>query len=136
MSFPQPPLPALHPGEDPLGIEPLQRITGLLLDRPVLAALITSGRSLELALKPLTTTSLRRQLRRQLVTPRVLMLLVLGLVGRDRLSDDLPRNPVIVDVRVTARARRHLRAIDRDHPRLHQPRPSTQPQHRRKQLTQ
>ena len=64
------------------------------------------------------------------------MLLILDLVGRDRLRDDLPGDPVIVDIRVAASARRHLRAIDRDHPRPHQSCLRTQPQHRGEQVRQ
>jgi hypothetical protein len=64
------------------------------------------------------------------------MLLVLGLIGPDRFGDDLPRDPVILDVRVPAGVRVDLRAIDSDHPRAHQPRLLTQPQHRTKQSGQ
>ena len=61
------------------------------------------------------------------------MLLVLGLIGRDRRGDDLPRDPVIVNVRVTARARGQLRAVNRNQPGLHQTRPGAQTQHRTEQ---
>jgi hypothetical protein len=137
MSFPQPSLPALYPGEDPLGVKPIQRITSFILDRLLLTDLITSRLLLQkLARQPRTTTSLRGELRRQLITARVPQLLVLGLVSRDRLSEDLPRDPVIVNVGVTARARRQLCAINRDHPRLHQSRSRAQLQYRTEQLTQ
>jgi hypothetical protein len=45
----------------------------------------------KLALKPLAPTSFGLKLRRQLVAARHAVPLVLGLVGRDRLGDDLPR---------------------------------------------
>ena len=64
------------------------------------------------------------------------MLLVLSIVGRDRLGDDLPRDAVIVNVRVTAGARCQLRAIDRDHTGVHQPRSGAQSQHGTEQLVE
>lgn len=64
------------------------------------------------------------------------MLLVLSLVGRDRLGDDLPRDPVIVNIGVAGRARRQLRAIDRDHPGRDQSSLRAQFQDRTEQLGQ
>jgi hypothetical protein len=115
--FPQP---AASPGPaDPVRIELPTRLRHTLRRIVLTLGLLTS----KLALEPLASTGLGLKLRRQLVTARVAMLLVLGLVGRDRLGDDLPRDPVIVNIRVTARARGQLRAIDRDHTGADQPGP-------------
>ena len=103
------------------------------LRRIVLTVCLLAG---ELALKPRAPTRRGLKLRRELVTARVTVLLVLGLVGRDRLLDDLPRDPVIVNVRVTARVRGQLRAIDRDDPEVTRPGPGAEPQHRTEQLIQ
>ncbi len=101
----QPSHPALCPGEDPLNVKPVHRLArGLLLCAALLGRLVTFAR--ELAREPLTPASLGLKLQRQLVTARVAVLLVLSLVGRDRLGDDLPRDPVIVHVGITGRARR------------------------------
>jgi hypothetical protein len=73
MSFSQPPRPTLHPGEDPLGVEPLQRIVGFIIDWRVLlrlAALLLLKR----ARQPLPTRRLGRELGRQLITARVAVL--------------------------------------------------------------
>ena len=117
--FAQPSLPALRPRDDPLDVEPVRRLARRLLLRPALLArrlIVLVRLALQLAHEPLTPARLGLKLGRQLITARVAVLLVLGLIGRDRLGDDLPRDPVIVNVGVTGRARRQLRAIDRDHP--------------------
>ena len=45
------------------------------------------------------------------------------------LLQDLPRDLLVVEVRVLRGVRVHLRPVDRDHPDLHQPRLRAQPQH-------
>ena len=128
--FPQP---AASPGSaDRFRVEIPNRLRDTLRRIVLTLGLLTS----KLALEPLAPTGLGLKLRRQLVTARVAMLLVLGLVGRDRLRDDLPRDPVIVNIRVTTRARGQLRAIHRDHTRAHQPGPGAQSQHRTEQLVE
>lgn len=61
------------------------------------------------------------------------MLLILGLIGRDRLLDDLPRDPFIVNIHKPARVTGQLRAINRHHPRFHEPRLAAQLEDRREQ---
>ena len=76
------------------------------------------------------------QLLGQLVATCLAKHLVLGLVGRldplDDLFGDLPELVVACPAGVT----RQPRAIDRHHPRLHQPALITQPQHLTKQVSQ
>ena len=82
----QPTVTALYPGDDLLGVELVIRLmlaVGVLLS-------IAFGR--QLARQPRPPALLSRQLRRQLVPARIAMLFVLGLIGRDRLGDDLPRD--------------------------------------------
>jgi hypothetical protein len=98
LRLPQPPLPALHPRDDPLSIKLASRLgLGRLLGgRVVLALSLPLGG--ELAREPLPPTNLGTQLRRELITTLLAVLLVLGLVRRDRLSDDLLSDLVIVNV--------------------------------------
>jgi hypothetical protein len=130
--FPQP---AASPSSaDPVRIKLPNHLVGPRVRRIVLTGLCLFTR--KLALKPLAPTGLSLKLRRQLVTARVTVLLVLSIIGHDRLGDDLPRDPVIVHVRVAARTRGQLRPVDRDHSGTHQPRSGAQSQHRTEQLVQ
>ena len=127
--FAQPAHPALGPRDDPLDVKSVRRRFGRALLRPGLlrrhlVVLVTLA--LELAHEPLPPARLGLKLGRQLISARVAVLLVLGLIGRDCLSDDLPCDPVIVNVRVTGRVRRQLRAINCDHPRRDQTRARAQ----------
>jgi hypothetical protein len=65
--------------------------------------------------EPLPPARLGLKPRREFVTARVTVLLILDLVGRDRLSDDLPSDPVKVNIPVAAGTRGHLRPVDRNH---------------------
>jgi hypothetical protein len=140
LGFAQPAHPSLSPRDDPPGIE---LVTGTTLAVNLTRRVLIRARLavhiallVELAREPLPPARLDRELRRELIPPRVPIQLVLGLIGRDRLGDDLPRDPAVVNIRVTARVRVHLRAINRHHPRAHQTRLLTQPQHRTEQLRQ
>ena len=70
--------------------------------------------------QPAAPAGTRRELRRQLITARLAVELVLGLVGRDRPPDELARQLLVIEVLVARRAGLHLRAVDRDHPDLRQ----------------
>jgi hypothetical protein len=67
----------------------------------------------------------------QLVAARVTVELVLALIDLGRLTQDRPRELTEVAVGVHRRVRRHLRAIDRDHPDRRQTNPRAQLQHAR-----
>ena len=82
---------------------------------------------LQMASQPLPPTLLGLQLGRKLIPARIAMTLILRLIGGDRLRDDLPGDPVIVNVGVTARVGVQLRTVDRDHPGPHQPSLIAQP---------
>jgi hypothetical protein len=69
------------------------------------------------------------QLLGQLIAARLAMQPILGLVGRLVLGQDLPRDLLKLTVRRTACVPRQTSAVNRDQPRLRQPRHLTQPQH-------
>jgi hypothetical protein len=96
----------------------------LLLVLRFLAVAVLLGLPEELA-----PTLRRAQLLGQLITTRLPVQLVLGLVGRLRLGENLPRDLLKLTVRRTTRVPRQTSAVDRDQPRLHQPSPITQLQH-------
>jgi hypothetical protein len=73
------------------------------------------------------------QLLGQLIATRVAEELVLGLVRRLRLGNDLAGDPLVVEVRLAACVRGELRTVDRHHPGADQPRPRAQPKHRAEQ---
>ena len=73
--------------------------------------------------------SARAQLLGQLITTRLAEGFVLGLVGRPGLGQDLPGDLLEPVVDLRAGVPRDPGAVDRHHPRLHQPRPITQLQH-------
>ena len=106
--FTRPPLPALRPRDDPRRVKPVQRIVNYRLLRRALPGrrLILAGAfAFQLAHNPRASADLGRELRRELIPTPLAMLLVLGPIGLDRLADDPPRDPVIVNVCVTRRAR-------------------------------
>ena len=76
------------------------------------------------------------QLLGQLIPARLAVLLILGLIGRDRDLDQLLGDLPEVNARLARRVTAQLRAIKRDHPTLHQPRTVTQLQHLAKQPRQ
>jgi hypothetical protein len=77
----------------------------------------------------LAPTLRRAQLLGQLIAARSTVELVLGLVGRLRLGEDLPRDLLELTVGLTTCVPRQTSAVDRDQPRLHQPSPITQLQY-------
>ena len=78
----------------------------------------------------------RAQLLRQLITTRLPAQLVLTLVCRRDLGEDLQRDLLKLTGRIAVRVARQTRAIDRDQRPLDQPRLITQPKHLTKQLRQ
>jgi hypothetical protein len=66
------------------------------------------------------------------ITARIAIALVLKLVDLGRLLEDL----LVIEIRVTTRARVKLRAIHRDHPNRHHPPPAPQTQHLTEQPSQ
>ena len=105
----------------------LDPITGHLALGVKLALRVTQRRA---------TPLMRAQLLGQLVTARIAMHLVLAPVRLVHLVQQFARDPLIAAVRVHRGIRRDLRAIDRDHPDVHQPRLRTQPQNIREQVSQ
>ena len=88
------------------------------------------GIELALGLPQRRPPTLRRaQLLGQLIPARVAVQLVLALVSLVELVQQLPGDPLIAAVRIHRCVRRDLRAIDRDHPNVHQPRLLTHPEH-------
>jgi len=83
--------------------------------------------------KPGPAPLARPKLGWELVAARLAEALVLGLVGRLRLSEDLARDPLVVEVRLATGIRGELRAVDRDHPGADQPRLRAQSEHRAEQ---
>ena len=69
----------------------------------------------------------------QLVAALLAIELILGSIDRGGLFEDLPRDPLIVDVGVTARVRDDLRAVDGDRADIDHPRPCAQAEHAAKQ---
>ncbi len=134
--LPQPPLPTLRARNDPLLIKLKLRLDTLL--RLPLGELL-GGRGAQLLPGPgkeLAPPLGRPQLLGQLITPRIAIQLILGLIGRPVLGHDLPGEPTEVTGRVRVRVARHPRAVNRDHLRPHQPRLTAQPQNLAEQLSQ
>ena len=69
-----------------------------------------------------------RQLGRQLIATSIIIALVLLAIDRFSLGEDLAGDLLIVTVGMTRGVRMDLRAVDRDHPDLRQPRLGAQPQ--------
>src|SRR4029450_12918331 len=88
--------PALRPQ---LLLEPALRLPDPLRaragDRPLLARPSLIKRTLRLT-QPLLPALAGRDLRRKLVAARLAVELILGPVGRDRLLDDLPCDPLVI----------------------------------------
>jgi hypothetical protein len=72
----------------------------------------------------------------KLIPTRLSVLLVLRLIDRSRLLDDLARDRGEVERRLAARVPGHPRPIERDHARPDQPSLRTQPEHLAEQLGQ
>jgi hypothetical protein len=78
----------------------------------------------------------RAQLLGQLIAARLAIQLILAAVRLRRLGQDLARDPLIAAIGGARGVRVDLRAVDRDHPDPHQPRPPAQPQDRGEELRQ
>jgi hypothetical protein len=135
-TLPQPGIPPLPPApHDLVGVEPKRHLIDHLRlglgDRPSalpLAPQLLAGPAEELA------PALRgAQLLGQLITTRLAELFVLGLVGRPDLRNDLARDLLELIVDLRAGVPRDPGAVDRHHPRPHQPRPGAELQHLAKQ---
>jgi hypothetical protein len=86
--------------------------------------------------KELASALRRAQLLGQLITARLPVELILGLVGRPGLGQNLPGDPITLMVDLRARVAGDSRAVDRHHAKPHQPRPVTQPEHLAEQPAQ
>ena len=139
LGFAQTPLTTLDSRHDPLGVKLVVAGIRLLLGgRVAFGLLLPLGLSLLLkrSRQPLEPGLLGLKLGRQLIPARLPVALILGLVGRDRLREDLPRDLVIVNIRIAARVRVDLRAIDRHDPRLHERGLRAQREHGSEQVTE
>ena len=131
----QPTLPALDARDDPLRVELELRLGRRLALRLRLVADQLLALELLLGVAEELAPALRRaQLLGQLITPRLAIQLVLGLVGRLVLGEDLLRDLLELQVGIRVRVPRQPSAVDRDQPRLHQPSLIAQPQHLAEQL--
>jgi hypothetical protein len=83
--------------------------------------------------QPLAPIARRAQPLGQLVTAGLAVELVLGGVDPALLLEDLPCDLLVAAVRVMGRSGGDLRAVDRDDPDPHEPRPRTQREHAREQ---
>jgi hypothetical protein len=72
----------------------------------------------------------------QLIAALLPIALVLGGIDLARLLQDLAGELLVVQVAVMRRVCMNLRAVDRDHPDLHEPRLPTEPQHLAEQARQ
>src|SRR5438270_2224092 len=134
----QPPLATLNPSQDPLGVELELRLgrrlnLGLLGQLLVLVLACQRAPGLPEELAPALRGA---QLLGQLITPRLTEQLILGLVGRLDLLDDLLSDLPELLVARAAGVTRQPSAIDRHHPRLHQPGLITQSEHLAEQVSQ
>jgi hypothetical protein len=129
----QPPLPTLNAGDDPLCIK--LELTARCRLR-VWLGLLAVGLLPQLLLlrrpKELRASLRRAQLLRQLIAIQ----LILSLVSRPRLGEDLPHDLLKLTIGATTSVPRQTSAVDRDQLRLDQPRPIAQPQHLTEQLRQ
>src|SRR5215208_8024429 len=101
-----------------------------LLARPLLIK-----RTLRLT-QPLLPALAGRDLRRKLIAARLAVELILGPVGRDRLLDDLPCDPLAIKRRVAAGVGVDLGAVDRDDCTTDQASRRAQPEHRAEHVRQ
>ena len=128
----QPATAALDAPNDLLWIKLNHR--AIRLDRIVrsLSHLLCRALLLELALgfTQSGATPLRgAQLVGQLIATGLPVKLILFAIDPIGLRQDLPRDPLIVTIRVIRSVRVNLGPVDRDHPDLHHPRFATQPEH-------
>jgi hypothetical protein len=131
----QPPLPPLGARDDPLLIElELDRRAALLLRW--LPVILAAGELLLGPAQKLTPSFRSAQILRQLITPRLPEPLILTLVSRAYLGHDLRGDLLTLTCLIRVSVTRQARAVDRDQPRLDQPRLITQPKHLRKQRRQ
>src|SRR5947209_12897404 len=130
-----PALPALGTRNDPLLVKHQLRLGQSLTGRLSVLGLLAPQLLPSLA-EELTAPLGCLQLLGELITTRVSEQLVLGLVGRPVLSQDLPGDLPKIAGRVRVRRPRHPRAVDRDHLRLRPPRLTTQAQHLAEQVSQ
>ena len=86
--------------------------------------------------QPPTTALAGREVLGQLIAALIAVELILGCVDFGGLFEDLPRDPIEVSVRVTARVRMNLRAVDGDRADLDHPRPRAQGEHAAEQVGQ
>jgi hypothetical protein len=70
--------------------------------------------------QPGTPATVRREVRRQLITARLPEPLVLRPIDGPCFLNDLAGDPLVVAIGIATRVRRDLRAIDRDHASLDQ----------------
>jgi hypothetical protein len=140
LALAQPALASLRARHDPLRVELQRYLLGRLrLGLRLLArhGVLVSAPELSPRLAKELASALRRaQLFGQLITARVAVELVLGLVGRPGLGHDLPGDLVEFVVDLRAGVAGDPRAVDPDHARLHQPRPIAEPEHLAEQLAQ
>ena len=86
--------------------------------------------------QPLPPAGAGPQLFGQLLAARLPVELILCLVGRPRLGEDLAGDPLVGEVRLAACVRIQLGAVDRHHPDAHQTRPRAEREHRTEQPAQ
>jgi hypothetical protein len=86
--------------------------------------------------QPAPAALARSQLLGQLIAARLAVELVLGLVDRLRLGDDLAGDPLVICVRFAARVRGELGAVDRHHPGADEPRLRAERKHRPEKLAE
>src|SRR5205085_2608644 len=139
ISLSQPPLATLSTGDDLLGVELelwLDRCLSLRLLAQSLLLLALAGELPPGLAEELAPALWGAQLLGQFITTRLAELLILGLVDRLDLLDDLLGDLRELVVALLARVTRKPSAIDRDHPGLHQPGLVTQPEHLAEQGSQ
>ena len=144
LALKQPAIATLHARDDLLRIKLTLGRPLLVALRPALAAVLVLLVALALGLasggqltrQPRPPPLIRLQLLGQLIPARLAVLLILGLIGRDRDLDQLLGDLPEINARLARRVTAQLRAIQRDHPTLNQPRTVTQLQHLAKQPRQ
>jgi hypothetical protein len=136
-SLSHPTLPALGTRDDLLGVK-LERLAsrfGLRAAR-LISITVLGGELLPGLAEELTPPLPSAQLLGQLIPARVTIELILSLVSRFRLRQDLPRDPPKVTVRTATRIPRQPGPVDRDHPGPDRPGLITKPEHLPEQLAQ
>ena len=97
---------------------------------------VGAGEPLAGLAKELPPPLARAQRLRQLIATRVAVELILGLINRLGLREDLPRDLPKVAIGTAAGVPRQPRPVDHDHPRPDQPRLIAEPEHLPEQLGQ